>query len=176
MRLRQGTIPTTTQQTALEGNETEQAEKYPKRKDVLVIWFAAILSILLISVVTYVSIKVIVPPVYFSVKDISVGNYIGKNIDEVEQIFEDAKIAVNIKDVNDESKAGTILLQDVEPGKTLKVGGYNKITLTVSLGMKYVLIPNLKNIDYKLAEINLKNLDITSDIEEEFSESLKVTL
>jgi len=101
----------------------------------------------------------------------NIENYVGMDYVKVESDLKAQKISVKINRKDDESaEKDTIISQSVEPGKTLKSGGY--IELTVSNGVKLVKVPDVSKIDYRQAETKLKELELVVKIEDEFHESI----
>lgn len=98
-------------------------------------------------------------------------NYVGMDYAKVEADLKAQNISVKITRKDDEkADKDTIIAQSVEPGKTLKSGGF--IELTVSNGAKLVKIPDVSKIDYRQAETKLKELELVVKIEDEFHDSI----
>jgi len=102
---------------------------------------------------------------------IEVQNYVGMDYVTVKSDLEGKDITVKItrKD-DDKSDKDTIIAQSVDPGKTIKPGGF--IELTVSNGAKMVEIPDVSKAEYRQAETKLKELDLVVKIEDAFHDTI----
>lgn len=102
---------------------------------------------------------------------IEVQNYVGMDYAKVQSDLEGKGVTVKItwKD-DDKNDKNTIIAQSVDPGKTIKSGGY--IELTVSNGAKMVEIPSLSKVEYRTAETKLKSLDLVPQIEDAFDDTI----
>lgn len=158
----------------LEKKEEAQIKKKAsgKRKDKMAIWLAIITSMFIISAFVYVAYKMFIPSLSQE-NEYIIDYYVGKNITEVQDELRNNNINVEIKRVNHESiLEGIIISQDVIEGHKLNTDNYNTITFEVSDGPERIIIPDLKNEDYRSAEVMLKNMKLKVKTEDEYSETI----
>ncbi|MCX7842940.1 MAG: Stk1 family PASTA domain-containing Ser/Thr kinase [Clostridia bacterium] len=152
-----------------------KGEKGKRKDEKLTIWLAVATSAILIALFTYIGYKLVVPIVQVEdsqQKEFIVGNYVGKNIDDVKEMLEKEGITVKVDKVSkDGVEAGRIIAQSIVEGKKLKRNGYDsEIKLTVSKGPQLIKIPDLRKKDYRLAEREIRDLGLEPKIEEEYSD------
>jgi len=151
-----------------------KANKGKNRKDNLTTWLAIATSVIIISIFAYIGYRIIMPVILPpSTENFTVDNYVGKNIDEVRELLEKHNIIVEEKPVFSETKEkGTIISQSIAPGKEFKPGAANVIEFEVSAGPEMIKIPDLKKKEYRVAETDLKNMGLKTDVVEENSDTI----
>jgi len=159
------------EESDIKGNKTNKGKK---KKDNLTTWLAIATSVIIISIFAYIAYKIIVPVILpQSSENFIVESYVGKNIDDVRELLEKHNITVEEKPVFSESKEkGTILSQNVAPGKEFKPGAANVIEFEVSAGPELIKIPDLKGKEYRVAEMDLKSMGLETEVEEENSDTI----
>ncbi len=106
---------------------------------------------------------------FWSMKEVTVPNVIGKHINVASSMMEAQRLKVSISEsYNDKVAVGLVVSQYPEPGSIVKEERIVK--LIVSKGFEKVLIPDLRGINRREAEIQIKNLGlVVGKIEEKFS-------
>jgi len=104
--------------------------------------------------------------------DVEVPNLLGVSIDEVKtnDMYKDFNIIETQEDYNSEYPAGQIYMQ--QPSKGMRVKKGSDIRVWVSLGEKKVLVPNLENLDYRQAFIDLDGLGLKYEITREYNDTV----
>lgn len=149
--------------------------KKTKKNDKVTIVLAITTGLVLIVFLSYlIGVKVFMPLYPDSKKSFIVGDYVGKNIEEVEASLSER----DIKDVpveleyNNEYPEGVITWQSVDKDKTLKPGGYGSLRFKVSKGIEKVKIPELKNEDHRTAEDIIETAGLTPNSVYEHSDTV----
>lgn len=143
----------------IEDDDDEEDEK--KRSYVVPILLAVTVAVVIIAAF------VIVAVVFNSFKGqnglhtgtVTLPNFVGKNIVQVEQDYKD-KLKFDItEEYNNEYDEGIIFFQGQAAGKSVKEGF--TVTLTVSKGRKMAVIPDMVKKESKVAESELKAAGFT---------------
>lgn len=102
-------------------------------------------------------------------KKTTVPKFVGQKIDDVqrENSYKDFKIKID-EENSSEVEKGKIISQSIDEGRNVTKG--TEITLKVSLGVKKVKVPNVKNKDYQIAESMIKEVGLKSEFKYEFSD------
>lgn len=165
-----------------EGSKIGKRGKKGRRRDKTVI-VAILLSVVIIAGFTYMGYKIVFPELIGPVEEgkFEVGNYVGKNINDVEPELKKNGITVIIRsEYNEEYEKDIIYDQSVPPGQTFKKGGlgggYAEIELYVSLGEELLTIPDFKNNDYREAEKQLREMHIKFRTISEYSDTVPVNM
>lgn len=91
-------------------------------------------------------------------KEIILGNYVNRDINDVLRELEEQGISPEIKYENDDIVAENMVMnQEPLPDTPFKVGGITKLVLTVSKGPKMVEIPNVLNQDHNTVKFLLED-------------------
>ncbi|MCR4435892.1 MAG: Stk1 family PASTA domain-containing Ser/Thr kinase [Clostridiales bacterium] len=155
-------------------DEKEPGEK--KKRDKRTILLAAVTSLVLISLCVFLGYSFVVPSTKQE-PDFTVGNYVGRNIDEVKEELKNAGIQVKETRKPDETVLKDFIIsQRPEPGKTLKPGGYAAVELDVSDGPELLTMEDLSKIDYKIAEKRIQDMGLVPKVESEFSDTIGIDL
>lgn len=155
-------------------DEDSEKAKKTKKVDKLTLILAIITGAVLIVFLTYlIGVKVATYIEPAEKQDFVVENYVGKNIDDIKKIFDDANIKVIRNDeFRNDVPEGEIISQDIVEGKTLKRDGFNTIEFNVSKGVETVKIPDLSKSTRVLAEDTITNLGLSTNIIKENSETV----
>lgn len=144
-----------------------------KKRDKFTSFIAVVTSLIIIAVFMVLGYKVIAPKIPFEQQSFKVQDYVGRSFDEVKAELEKFNIIAEEKKVfSDEIEKGIIISQSVAAGKEFKLEGQNVIEFEVSNGPHVIRIPDLRNIDYRSAEVALRELGLSYKVEEEFSETV----
>jgi len=150
----------------------EEENQNEKKKDKLTLWLAVITSIFLVGIFAFISYKLLMPSL-FPDENFIVGNYVGKNIEDVRNELKDSGIVVKENRVFDDNyNKNIIIAQSIEPGQPIKRGSMTTLVLDVSDGPEMITIPDLRGADYRVAEGDLKKLGLVVKIQEEFSDKI----
>ena len=155
----------------VETDEYEEvaAIRKEKRKNRTAVWAAIFVSAILIGVMgilTFNLIPTLIPePAYYVVED-----YAGLDYNYVKNLLEgnsQVEIVVETSFVYSETvQEGIIISQSVDKEIVFKEGMPNKIKLTVSNGPRLIEIPNYKNNQARIAEMDLKSLGFEVEVVE----------
>ncbi len=107
-----------------------------------------------------------------SVTDVEVPSLVGKNYMEVmsSSKYEDYRIIQEETVYNSTVEKGFIIDQSPSAGRTMKPNA--EIYVTVSLGPKMVTMPDITNVEYRSAGLELSKLDILYEYAYEISETI----
>lgn len=107
---------------------------------------------------------------FWSNKEVTVPNVVGKSVDSAKSILTEQHLRVSITEVfNDKVPSGQVIQQTPEAGSVVKED--RTITLIVSKGSEIILVPDLRGLSRKDAEIKLKNLGLQiGNIQEQYSQ------
>lgn len=143
--------------------------KGQKKIDKKTIWIA--IATCAVIIITFVVLMFMLVSPTEDKNGYEIQNYVGMDFAKVKSDLEAKEITVKItrKD-DDKSEKDTIISQSIDPGKTIKSGGF--IELTVSNGAKMVKIPDVSKGEYRQAEAKLKELGLFVKIEDEFHDSI----
>lgn len=93
---------------------------------------------------------------FWSTSDVVVPNVVGKSVDEARTILINNKLRVNITEAySDKVPVGYVISQSPEAGTTVKE--QRIVTLVVSKGTEMVVVPDLRGLAVRDAELQLKN-------------------
>ena len=155
-----------------EDYEDDEDEEEPKRSYVVPILLAVTVAVVIVAAV------IIAVVVGKSVTDggglhtgtVSLPNFVGMNIVQVEQDYRD-KLQFDItNEYNDEYEEGIIFWQGQSAGKTVKEG--YTISLKVSKGKKMATIPDMAGKTATVAESELKAAGFTVVVKEKYDSSV----
>jgi eukaryotic-like serine/threonine-protein kinase len=162
--------------TKKDGAIIEEKAKKEKKKNRVTVMLAIICAFIIIIpiglYISYVLVTSFEPP---SAESNSViDDYKGRNIDDVKAELEGKGIkgVKEIRKYDDNIQKDIIISQSVDPGTKYKKGDYTSIELTVSDGLEMAKVPVVKNLDYREAEIELKDANLVVEKEYQFSESI----
>lgn len=144
-----------------DGNRTvEKPKQKPKR------WVWGLLLLLLLG---FLAGAFLAFGKFWSSNEVNVPNVVGKPQDVARSIIESQNLRVSISETfNDKVPAGYVISQYPEPGSIVKE--QRTITLVVSKGGEITVVPNLKGLSRRDAELTLKNAGLTiGRIDEQFS-------
>ena len=151
------------------------AKKGKDNKDRATYWAAGIISVIIIAIFAYIGYRIVMPSLMTEKKDFIVGNYVGKNIEEVEEELTLAGIYYETKEeYSDTVDKGIIIDQSIDEGKPLNPGNYTPLVLTVSKGEELIEIQNLRNKERREAEAIIRDLDLVPEIQEQFDEDVPI--
>jgi serine/threonine-protein kinase len=144
--------------------ETDKQNKNGKKKGKLKYWLVGAGALVFLLLIVYVGFRLVTtmiePP-----NDYVVTNYVGRDITSVEKELSQARIPYEIRSENSNNiKKDIIIAQDKKVGNTLKAGGFEKITLTVSDGVKLLKMPDYSSVDPRIAVDGLVNLGVNRDL------------
>lgn len=107
---------------------------------------------------------------FWSNKEVTVPNVVGKSVDAAKSILTEQNLRVSVTEVfNDKVPSGQVVQQNPEAGSVVKED--RTITLIVSKGSEIILVPDLRGMSRKDAEIKLKNLGLQiGNIQEQYSQ------
>ncbi len=135
--------------------------KYRKRHTMATV-LAVLSAVALVVILAYYGVTEMLTTVIPEPEEYILGDYRGMEYEEVKEKLEDEfKIIVEKHGVySDEVPEGIIMEQDKEQGIVFKELTANKIRFTVSLGLEEIVIPPLKGLEYRIAERDLKDLEL----------------
>lgn len=139
-----------------EENDDEEEEEEKKRSYVVPILLAVTVAVVIIAafVIVGVVFKSFSGSNGMHTGTVTLPNFVGKNIVQVEQDYKD-KLKFDItEEYNDQYDEGIITFQGQAAGKSVKEGF--TVTLTVSKGKKMATIPDMVKKDGTVAESELK--------------------
>jgi len=144
-----------------------------KKRDKLTLWLAVATSLILIAIFGYVGYSIVIPSIAPESNEFVVDNYVGKSISDVREELEKKNIDVIEERVFDDNvQKGVIVSQSLTAGQKLKLSEKNSIKFEVSDGPELKKMPDLQNVEGRIAEADLKQLDLKYKIVEEFSDSI----
>lgn len=147
-------------------------DRKDKKHDRLTVWLAVITSLIIISVFAYIGYSIVIPSIAPE-RDFVVDNYVGRSFSEVKEELQKQNIDVREKRVFDENiQKGVIISQNITAGQKLKLSGKNSIEFEVSDGPELIKVPDLRTVESRIAEADLKKLELDFKIVEEFSDSI----
>ncbi|NLM73800.1 MAG: Stk1 family PASTA domain-containing Ser/Thr kinase [Clostridiaceae bacterium] len=135
-------------------------ENEEKNKYLMPVLYITLIVAILGSIGIFVStiIKEMVKDPDSLTKEIILGNYVARDINEVLQELEQDGIVPEIVYVNDDYADENIIIeQDPLPDSTFKVGGITPLVLKVSKGPKMVKIPDVKWMEHNAAKYMLED-------------------
>jgi eukaryotic-like serine/threonine-protein kinase len=154
------------------GKDPEK-DKTPHKNDKLTYWLAGITSLIIIAVFGFLAYNFVFAYIIPIKDSFEVQYYVGKNFQDVKKELEAEGIEViATRKYDDKAVKDEVMSQNIEAGRTLRVNGMSDIELVVSDGPKMVVIPSVKNIEYRQSKIDLENLDLIVEEKEEFSENI----
>ena len=137
-------------------------------------WIAGGISLFLIAAIVTVTVLIIFPSNgNGKTQDFITGNYVGRLYTEVREELKNS--GINAKEVPKYDPAvakGIIIYQSIKENLPLKKN--YTIEFEVSQGVDMIQIPSLRDMEYREAEITLKNLKLNVTIIEEFSDAVAV--
>ncbi len=93
---------------------------------------------------------------FWTLSEVKVPNVVGKPVDVARNILINTNLRVNVSDAfNDKIPIGYVISQNPEPGTTVKE--QRAITLIVSKGGELVVVPDLKGLSRRDAELQINN-------------------
>jgi serine/threonine protein kinase len=144
-----------------------------KKRDRLTMWLAVATSLILIAIFGYVGYSIVIPSIAPESNDFVVDNYVGKNISDVREELEKNNIEVIEEWAPDDNvQKGVIIDQSLTAGQKLKLSEKNSIKFEVSDGPELKKMPDLQNVEGRIAEADLKQLEMKYRIVEEYSDSI----
>lgn len=162
------------EENAKEKDAREMKEKETgnrqKKGDKKTIWLAV--GTCAVIILTFMFLFMFFFPTNPESKEVTVTNYVGRNFDEVRKELEARNIVVKSSRKNDDKfDKDYIVSQSIDPGKTLKPGGY--IDLVVSDGAKMVKVPDVRKSEYRTAFAKLTEQDLVPKLgEDEFHDTI----
>ncbi|TYQ15622.1 UNVERIFIED_CONTAM: serine/threonine-protein kinase [Acetivibrio alkalicellulosi] len=155
----------------------ENMRKKKKKKDRFTTVLAVATSIIVISLVVYMGYNVVSQLMSESNKDFIVDAYVGQNFFEVRGKLRENNVGVQENRVYDEEIPKDIIVrQNIGVGESIKPGGFVDIIFDVSNGPLLITIPDLRRKDYREAGIELKGLNIETDLATEHSDTVAIGL
>jgi serine/threonine protein kinase len=143
-----------------------------RKHDRVTIWLAIATSVILIAVFGYIGYNIVIPSIVPESNDFIVGYYVGRNIDEVREELQNNIEIIEKKVFDDNVQKGVIISQSLADGQKLKLSEANSIQFEVSDGPELKKMPDLKNVEGRIAEADLKQREIEYKIVEEFNDSI----
>lgn len=106
---------------------------------------------------------------FWSINEVTVPNVAGKQVDTARNILLSANLRVSITDAfNDKVPSGYVISQNPEAGTTVKE--QRTITLIVSKGPEITVVPDVRGIKQRDAELQIKNAGlVVGRIDEQYS-------
>ena len=93
---------------------------------------------------------------FWSLSDVVVPNVVGKNVDNARNIISEKNLRFSISETfHEKVSAGQVISQNPESGSTVKE--QRTITLIVSKGGEVIVIPDLRGLNRRDAELQIKN-------------------
>lgn len=150
---------TSKEPVAGEVNTRSFAQKYKG-----LIWGGLILFLMSIAMGTF-----LVFGKFWSPNEVIVPNVVGKQVDIATHILTGQNLRVSVSEsYNDKVPAGYIISQYPEPGSTVKE--QRTITLVVSKGGEVTVVPDLRGLSRRDAELKIKNSGmVLGRVDEQFS-------
>lgn len=153
----------------------ENTDTKKKKSDKLAVILAVITSLIIISIFFYVGISTGIPSIWSdnSPKEFVVRNYVGKDINDVEDELSKAGIGFKVtKQDSKDAQKDAVISQKPEAGKTLKVGGITPVELVVSNGPPMVKLDDYTKQDYRDVEQKITTLGLVPKIVDEHSDKV----
>lgn len=152
-----------------------EPEKPAKKGDRLTVVLAVVTSAIIISIFAYIGYNFVIPAISVDTKEFEVKSYVNKNYDEVKEELNKAGIEANDKrKYDDKIPKDTIISQNIDAGKKLRLGVYNIIQFEVSDGPHLIKIPDFRKIDNREAEIKLEQMGLLTRTEEEYDDTIPI--
>jgi serine/threonine-protein kinase len=106
---------------------------------------------------------------FWSVKEVLVPNVVGKQVDIARNILAEKNLRISVvESFHDKAPAGQVISQNPEAGATVKE--QRLITLVVSKGGEITVVPDVRGLTRRDAELQIKNAGlILGQIEEQFT-------
>ncbi len=106
---------------------------------------------------------------FWSPNEVNVPNVVGKQVDIATNILTGQNLRVTVSEAyNDKVAAGYVISQYPEPGSTVKE--QRTITLVVSKGGEITVVPDLRGLNRRDAELKIKNSGmVLGRVDEQFS-------
>jgi serine/threonine-protein kinase len=106
---------------------------------------------------------------FWSLNEVIVPNVVGKNVDAAKTMIVSKNLRVNVSEVfNAKVPAGIVISQSPEGGATVKE--QRQITIIVSKGGEVTIVPDVRGMNRRDAELQIKNLGLAvGRIDEQFS-------
>ncbi|VBB07936.1 serine/threonine-protein kinase active site [Lucifera butyrica] len=106
---------------------------------------------------------------FWSPNDVTVPNVVGKQVDIARNILLNSNLRVTVSDAfNDKVPAGYVISQLPEPGSVVKE--QRMITLIVSKGGEITVVPDVRGMNRRDAELQLRNAGLVlGRVDEQFS-------
>lgn len=128
-------------------------KRQPKKNNGKTKW---ILAVFLLMVVTILFGSFFAYGKFWSSAEVVVPNVIGRTADDAERILKDNKLRVMITEQFDEAiAAGTVISQSPEANSRVKED--RLVTIYVSKGAEISVVPDVRNLTLREAELKLKN-------------------
>ncbi len=110
---------------------------------------------------------------FWNINEIIVPNVVGKHVETARNLLEEQNLRVSQMDAyNDKVPLGYVISQNPEAGATVKE--QRTVTLTVSRGGEITSVPDVRGLNRRDAEIQLKNVGlIVGKVEEAYSSEAK---
>ncbi len=107
---------------------------------------------------------------FWSLSEVAVPDVVGKQVDNARNILSSNNLRVTVSDAfNDKVPAGYVISQQPEAGTTVKE--QRTITLIVSKGGEITVVPDLRGLNRRDAELQIKNSGLkVGRIDEQFAE------
>ncbi len=152
--------------------EEDEAGMPKRKKDRLSVWLGIVTGIIIISIFTYIGYKIVIPTIMPAKVEFTVGSYLGKDFETIKgELASNGIIAQEGKHTFDDTKdKGQIIRQSVAPDMTLKPGSI--IEFDISDGPEMVTIPDVAKKESRIAEQNLKDLKLVTEVKQENNEEI----
>jgi serine/threonine-protein kinase len=138
---------------AIKRKRTEVAfrDNSAKKKNKGLIWGALIALLLTSALVSYFAFGK-----FWSLSEVVVPNVVGKQVEAAQKLLEAQKLRVSITEAfNEQVPSGYVVSQTPEAGSTVKE--QRTINLVVSKGSEITVVPDLRGLSRRDAELQLKN-------------------
>lgn len=146
------TIPAVSETQAKEKRgESSEAAATGKPKSKWWVWTIIAILFVFSAVAAY-----LVFGKFWSVSDVVVPNVVGRSIDTARNILTEKNLRVSVSETfHDKTPAGQVISQNPEAGSTVKE--QRTITLVVSRGGEVTVVPDLRGLSRRDAELQIKN-------------------
>ncbi|HOJ11256.1 MAG TPA: Stk1 family PASTA domain-containing Ser/Thr kinase [Clostridiales bacterium] len=160
----------------IKGNKRRKQAQKPKKGDKASVWLAVIISVIVISVFSYIGYSVIVTSMSPESRKFIIKSYVNSNFNDVENELKSANFDVIEHWIYDDTVEKNIIIkQSVEAGTEFKMEGYKTIEFYISKGPELVKIPSdLAGKECRKAEIDLQQLNLKPKVVEEYSDVFPV--
>ncbi len=173
--IRKENVPEVKEELKIRGKSAKigkNARNNKKKRDSLTTIIAVTATVIMIAVFSYVGYRVIEGYVITTPSDFVVGNYVGMDINDVEEAV-NGKIEIEENRVfHDTVPFNIILEQSFPPGKPLREGSQNILELTVSDGPEIIEIQDYKGQDYRTVETTLEQIGMDTEVRDEYSDTV----